>query len=218
MAGWLRGSVGSGPGENGRAGLWSTLPHSLWDQQVHGVSSPQFSFPKFNGTGLCSSRRCVVLTQLPRILMRPAQKWTVFRKNGTCFSFSYPCLSFYFIPIFIPSTLRNKPKQLFNSEDFFTVRWYDGVRCQPRDPMGRCQSPELGSSCQRPTPAGETSRAQHGYPEPERHGPLTPTARLGSYQRPGTLGHSAVPMADLQHSNRWSQSPGTASTGTGSHR
>lgn len=125
--------------------------------------------------------------------MRPAQKWTVFRKNGTCFSFSYTCLSFYFIPIFIPSTLRNKPKQLFNSKDFFTVRWYDGVRCQLRDPRGRCQSPELGSSCQGPTLGGETSRAQDGYPEPERHGPLTPAARLVSYQRPGTLGHSALP-------------------------
>lgn len=32
--------------------------------------------------------------------MRPAQKWTVFHKNGACFSFSYPCLSFYFAPNF----------------------------------------------------------------------------------------------------------------------
>lgn len=214
MVGWLRGSVGSGLGEEreGRP-LVHAAPLSVGLAIPRRVLTSVF-FPKIQLDWIVFVPTLCGPDSTPQNTNAACSKVDSLQKNGTCFSFSYPCLSFYFIPIFIPSTLRNKPKQLFNSKDFFTVRWYNGVRCQPRDPRGRCQSPELGSSCQGPTPGGETSRAQDGYPEPERHGHLTPAARLGSYQRPGTLGHSALPMADLQHVNRRSQSPGTASTGT----
>lgn len=141
--------------------------------------------------------------------MQPAQKWTVFQKNGTCFSFSYPCLSFYFTPIPIPSTLQNKPKQPFNSEDFFTVRWCDWVRCQARELRSRCQGPELGSSCQGPTPGGETSKAPAWTPQTREACALQPSR--GPAKDMGRLLTQLSLWLISSKVKRQPQSPGTAS-------
>lgn len=152
VAGTQRGGVGSG-----RWGAGGPLVHAARSVGPASprVSSPQFSSLKFGWTGLCQSHPAPTLCgpdPAPRNTNAACSKVDSLRKNGACFSFSYPCLGFYSTPISIPSTLQNKPKQPPSSEDFFPVRWHDWVRCQPREPRARCQSPELGSSCQRHPP------------------------------------------------------------------
>lgn len=102
---------------------------------------PSVFFPEVLGLNwaLCAPfqlRVCVVPTPLPRMLMLPAEKWIVFLRMGLVFSFSVPCLSFYFTPIFIPSTLQNKQKRplhcRLSSADFFKIRSLSKVKPSPQ--------------------------------------------------------------------------------------
>lgn len=189
-----------------RAGLWSMLPRSV-DQQVHGVSSPQFSSLKFSWTGWCQSHPAPTLCgpdPAPQNTNAACSKVDSLPEEWGLFSFSYPCLGFYSTPIFIPSTLQNEPKQPLNSEDFFPIRWHDWVGCQPRElrvDVRAQNSVPLASVPPTATPAcqgGERAGPNRAIPNPkqERHGPV---AAAPPRVLPETRSscHSVLPVAGL---------------------